>query len=510
MLTKVFVFPEDYTTQQLRRDLEQRFKVQVKPHTSITCSYFDTFDWRIYHAGLVFYQMGDEYNLRRLNHTRIIARSTKQHELRFSSELPDGLLKDKLAPILGVRALMVTARAKIEEQHWQVLNEDGKIVVRLVFQRMFRMGRSDTVSLSTFGILQPLRGYQAEARYAAELLRASALKESPGDPYLILLQALHKQPGDYSARLNFHFQPEMSAAQVLGTVLQFLQQVAHRNIEGIIKDIDTEFLHDFRVAIRRARSAVIQLAEILPPQVLKDFKKELTYLGKQSNRLRDLDVYILKEEEYRQLLPEEMYRDMEPLFRQLREKRKKAHKKLVNILQEQRSRQILQDWQRLSVSLLREEQVTQRGHLAAVQVIKPIIARQMEQLLNNGRQIDSTSSAELLHKLRIECKKLRYLLEFFVSLFPGKPVNAMVKQLKALQDYLGDFNDLAVQQQFLLDFMEQLPGDDPQLRGTCAAVGALIGKLNERQQVLRREFERRFREFDSAKNRRLMERFFSM
>jgi CHAD domain-containing protein len=252
------------------------------------------------------------------------------------------------------------------------------------------------------------------------------------------------------------------------------------------------------------------LAEILPPQVLKAFKKELTYLGKQSNRLRDWDVYVLREEQYRRLLPEEMRRDMELLFRQLREKRQKAHKKLVKTLQQERFRQILQDWQKLAGAIRRGEQVTERGHLDAGQVIKPIIARQMERVLSDGRQIDSASGDDMLHKLRIDCKKLRYLLEFFASLFPGKLISVMVRQLKALQDHLGDFNDLAVQQQFLRDFLNQLPGDDPHLRGTCAAIGALIGKLNERQQLLRLEFERRFREFDSAKNRQMTEGLFSV
>jgi hypothetical protein len=221
MLTHVFAFPEDFTTQQFRRDLEQRFMVQVKPDITRTCSYFDTFDWRIYHAGLVFYQMGDEYILRRLNQSRILTRSPQQQAIRFSTDLPDGLLKDKLAPILGVRALMSTASAIIEEENWQVLNEDGKIVVRIVFQKMFRSGRSQKVPLSIIGILQPLRGYTAEGRYAGDLLQSMASDESTAEPYLILLQALHKKPGAYSARLNFQFQPEMSAAKVLGRSCSF-------------------------------------------------------------------------------------------------------------------------------------------------------------------------------------------------------------------------------------------------------------------------------------------------
>ena len=97
-----------------------------------------------------------------------------------------------------------------------------------------------------------------------------------------------------------------------------------------------------------------------------------------------------------------------------------------------------------------------------------------------GTSITPSSPDVLLHKLRIECKKLRYLLEFFSSLFAQKEINYLIKQLKILQDNLGDLNDLSVQQDTLRKYVET----DSNKR-TLLALGILIGKLNARQVKVR-------------------------
>ena len=47
------------------------------------------------------------------------------------------------------------------------------------------------------------------------------------------------------------------------------------------------------------------------------------------------------------------------------------------------------------------------------------------------------------HRLRIAIKKLRYALEFFAPLLPGKRVRASLACLALIQDMLGGLNDHA-------------------------------------------------------------------
>ena len=62
---------------------------------------------------------------------------------------------------------------------------------------------------------------------------------------------------------------------------------------------------------------------------------------------------------------------------------------------------------------------------------------------------------EAVHRLRIECKKLRYLMEFFAELFPKEEGSAVLRLLRRLQTRLGEFNDALVQQRSLMNYWER-------------------------------------------------------
>jgi CHAD domain-containing protein len=85
-----------------------------------------------------------------------------------------------------------------------------------------------------------------------------------------------------------------------------------------------------------------------------------------------------------------------------------------------------------------------------------VIYKRYRRIVKKGSKISETTPDEKLHELRIDCKKLRYLLEFFTSLFPENEMKKLVKQLKQLQENLGDFNDLSVQQEFLVNHLGRL------------------------------------------------------
>jgi len=113
-----------------------------------------------------------------------------------------------------------------------------------------------------------------------------------------------------------------------------------------------------------------------------------------------------------------------------------------------------------------------------------------------------------LHRLRIDCKKLRYLLEFFSSLFPENQMQKLIKQLKQLQENLGDFNDLSVQQTFLIDYLQMIKPKSAQAVMSAAATGGLITRLALSHQQVRSQFLSVFEQFDSPANRRRFETLF--
>ena len=137
----------------------------------------------------------------------------------------------------------------------------------------------------------------------------------------------------------------MRSDEATKVILRFLLHVMRINEVNIEKDLDTEFLHDFRVAIRRTRSALGQIQYVFPTGTTDRFKKDFAFVGKLSNELRDLDVYLLNENTYKAMLPPALRDDIDPLFEYLRQKRSKALQKVLSGLKSKKYAKILQDWE---------------------------------------------------------------------------------------------------------------------------------------------------------------------
>jgi CHAD domain-containing protein len=145
------------------------------------------------------------------------------------------------------------------------------------------------------------------------------------------------------------------------------------------------------------------------------------------------------------------------------------------------------------------------GKKSCRKVARKIIRKRFSKILEDGGRITPQSPDTSLHDLRIEGKKFRYLLEFFRSLFVTDAVDQYHRQLKKLQNNLGDFNDLSVQTEMLAAQMELLSTDEDKAIQTSAALGGLIVHLQDRQQVVRRKFEKTFERFASTENQELLE-----
>jgi CHAD domain-containing protein len=106
--------------------------------------------------------------------------------------------------------------------------------------------------------------------------------------------------------------------------------------------------------------------------------------------------------------------------------------------------------------------------------------------------------------LRIDSKKLRYLLEFFAELYDSTTVSRLVSELKKLQNVLGVINDTQVQ----LALVEEFVGQDPSQAGELPAIRQLTDAIADRQQALRSEVPERNAHLVGAESRHLYERTF--
>ncbi|PVV16087.1 MAG: hypothetical protein B6D77_01305 [gamma proteobacterium symbiont of Ctena orbiculata] len=135
------------------------------------------------------------------------------------------------------------------------------------------------------------------------------------------------------------------------------------------------------------------------------------------------------------------------------------------------------------------------------------ISKLYKRVLKDGRNIGADTPADRLHELRKDCKKLRYLMEFFQSLYPKPAIRGLIKALKVILDNLGEFQDLEVQAKSLEDFGEQMLKEGAPA-SALMAMGILVGKLLERQQQARAEFVELFSAFSSESNQQAFKQLF--
>lgn len=503
-----FELPEAYDRERIVRFLDGRFTYRVDAPTVHQRRYYDTFDWRLFGESLVLCRQDDELVLMDLAQHEATLRSGWAHAPVFAHDLPGGSLRDRVGPLIAERALLSLASAELHTTVYRILNRDEKTIARLVYASLYPWGVGTGESPTAYLSLIPVRGYAKRTQDLAQEMGHGRPVLSVEEAILrAALAAENRAPGDYSAKLDLQLDCAMRSDDAAKAILRELLTTLHANEAGIRADTDAEFLHDYRVAVRKTRSALSQIKDVFPTDVTERYKQAFRELGQSTNALRDLDVYLQAEPDYRALLPEALQGDITPLFNHLRSQRSKALAQTVHDLDSDWTQALLAEWE----AFLSETSADSNAANAAVPVSELAaqrIYRTFRRIVKQGEPLVDVAEDEALHALRIECKKLRYLLEFFASLYPPAEIDALTRELKKLQDNLGGFNDLSVQQVHLLEIADELTLKDEETARALVATGALVHVLARRQDAVRGEFAERFSLFASKKNRRLYRQLF--
>ena len=117
-------------------------------------------------------------------------------------------------------------------------------------------------------------------------------------------------------------------------------------------------------------------------------------------------------------------------------------------------------------------------------------------------EFDDYTNDDRIHELRIEAKRLRYLLEFLSSVAPSTPVAEFIFRLKRLQDRLGAYQDLRIQAARLRE-LAGVQGAPIEARLEATRLAA---RWDSRRLRSRRGVEWALRRFAGATNRRRLHR----
>jgi CHAD domain-containing protein len=466
-----------------------------RPRT-VRRTWLDTFDWRLHRAGLTLeYLTGSrpaELVLATASGDRLSQAAGRLTWPALAEELPPGPVTAVIRPVAGIRALLPVARATSAVQDLRVLNADTKTIAWIGADRTTVNYPAET-QLPTRLQVTPVRGYQTQAQRIGELLaEAAGLNGDPGRPLDAALAAAGLRAEAYSNKINVRLDPDMTARAALRAVLLQLLDTLEANVPGTLRDIDTEFLHDLRVAVRRTRSALKLAGDVLPASLPARFRPEFKWLGDLTTPTRDLDVYLLNYGEMADALVSASPAELEPFHAHLARRRVIEQRALVRGLRSARFSRLACEWRSVLTGLSLPRAGERTADLAARR-----LRRAHRRVLRQGRAISADSPAEQLHDLRKRCKELRYLLEIFASVFDPQAYQRALKDLKGLQDCLGEFQDHQVQQEELREFAVQMMADREMPATALLAMGELAGGIGRAQRRARDEFAERFGEFAS-------------
>jgi len=494
-----FVLAERDRVEQFVDELVDREHLVRDRPVSWTRVVFDTFDWRLHGHGSVLEheRAGARGQLvwRDRDTGEVLGRFELAEVPRFVWDLPPGPVTDRLAEVVEVRALLPLVTIEGTRTPLRLLDDESKTVARVVVDTATVQGGD---SLPPVVEVQPVRGYERQARRLAGVLAAQVvLTPATCDLAETALRSAGFVPGSYSSKLRVQLDPHGTALEAWVTVLRTLLATMEANEAGVLDDLDSEFLHDYRVAVRRTRSVLGQARRVLPASVRDRFRVEFAWLGRETGPTRDFDVFLLEVPRFAARLPAERRPDLEPFRAFLERRQRAAHEALVEVLRSARYEAFLRDWRAFLDDPVVSPQEAPDAPRPATEVAADRIRRAYRRVVRDGRAIHDGSAPEELHELRKDAKKLRYALECYGSLFPAGEVAAVVKDLKGLQDVLGEYQDCQVQAGSLEHFAQEMLEEGTASAAVLITLGYLVEQLDEREAAARRAFEERFARFDA-------------
>ena len=259
---------------------------------------------------------------------------------------------------------------------------------------------------------------------------------------------------------------------------------------------DIESVHQMRVAIRRMRSLFNLIGAHYRHGNVSEFERGLREIARALGAIRDLDVLILDLGDFQASLPPDSQEALAQVVALLDDRRRVSRVRLNKLFDSKRYARFLRRFRRFTRrsgrgarKLKRREQPHQLRH------VLPLL---LHERLARVKAYDVALPAEddaVLHDLRVECKQLRYALEFFQPIL-GKSAGRFLEQVKAMQTILGRLNDIAV----FIDYVERL--DDLPLE-QAAVLQRYVSVRAAELAGLREQFKQAWRRFNTRASQRL-------
>lgn len=241
------------------------------------------------------------------------------------------------------------------------------------------------------------------------------------------------------------------------SILTSLRAMAEE-IEGVKRAEDIECVHRMRVASRRLRARLRVFKPLLPAHRAAKWAKDVRRLTRALGEARDTDVQLEFLATFKAGIDNRRERDgITRLELRLSQHRQREQTKVLKALQRMSAKSVLDEMGRV----LSEKRIAaqmepgaDRPSADSLGRARAAVAARIMEFLSFGVFIPDRARVRELHQMRIAAKRLRYTMEIFEPWFP-ESLPKEIRQIKAVQEVLGDIHDADVWTVFLPDFLER-------------------------------------------------------
>ena len=458
--------------------LSARYAVEAGRSAEGTWTPLDTADWRLHRAQL------------HLQHARRGREATLQlsgPELALSAPSPrgkspwrlgslaDSPLRTRIAPALGVRALLPLAEVKVRSLHLNVLDGEQKTRVRVQVDQQ-RLVAERTVTLPLRLLVSPVRGYERDAERCLSLLTQSIGGVETGTTAVsVALAAAGRVPGQPPMGALV-LDPYGPALDSLTDVLRYWVDAIDAARPGVLDDVDPEFLDDLAVAAQAMQSVLKFGGYLLPGHFAEHVSADLHWLGELASPLRALDLALVHLDGDGELDVAGLS-TLSPLLAHLAGRRRAALRAVRLALRSPRGNALVEQW-RLALDSVGAPDLlgpdTRDVAIAQVQTA-------YDQVLAAGR--DVTDHAEVTPLLR-RTARLSHLLNSYASVLGPATFQDVLAASIPLHDAVTDIRDSEQLAAQLTGCATALARRVP--AGTLLDMGALRDRAAQRATAARR------------------------
>ena len=212
----------------------------------------------------------------------------------------------------------------------------------------------------------------------------------------------------------------------------------------LVKDISVgcarkpEYIHQLRVAVRRAEAAISAFEPELRPKAVARARKRLRTIRKAAGAARDCDVHRVLLGKVEGLDSPDLKPVLRYLTRRLNAARQEAAREVIEVARRKRARKLKEARKDILELPRRTDDPTSTPSTLLGAALRDFATATAATRTAAAADLSSLDS---LHALRVSAKQVRYAVEIFRACLPDALCDSTLTNLREFQAALGRIND---------------------------------------------------------------------